>query len=219
MIKVLSKFPNQNNKNDEKNKTAIINHYLVDSYGEFVLENGHRVSIPRKLRKKWLIDEKEYIEEHNTPILIVCGEFSSTDTAAQALEMGYNVKVVCGAHILDEAARDRVIALKEKYGDKFVIYKYSKGDKQKPLYHSVRIGRNLFFENEHDTDPKDPEDTSYDTAEIIVNANSASLKKYDKEVFKKYEDASEKVECEQDIRNMPTLVNNNTNNTESNDSE
>lgn len=205
MAKGLLEFLKLDNKNEEKNKTAIINHYLVDSNGDFVFKDGHKISIPRLLRRTWLIEEENNIKLFNALIQIVCGEFSSTDTAAQALEKGYNVKVVCGAHILDKEAREKVFALKKKYGDRFEIYKYSKGDNQKPPYHSVRIGRNLFFENKHNADPNNREATEYDTALIVKNADDISLEKYNK-MFEKYVAESEIVKTPEDIENMPLLT-------------
>lgn len=180
-----------------QNRISYMKHYELNSKGE-------RVSITQELRRVWLSEEEQYIKKCNEPVLIVCGEFSSTDTAQRALQKGFSVKVVCGAHMYDEKSIEKVAALKETYKDKFEVYVYEKGDAQKPPYHSVLIGRNLFFENKHDKKRDDPEGTSYDVAKVVENADSIAIKQY-KERFYWYVNESKELVDVKQIEQMPVL--------------
>lgn len=182
---------------NKQNQVSLIKHYEI-------LPSGERISLTQKLRRIWLAEENKYILGNNEPVFIICGEFSSTDTARRALENGYSIKVICGSHMFNKKSKEEVAELKEKYGDKFELYIYSKGDKQKPPYHSVLIGRNLFFENKHDMDPKNPERTSYDIAEIIENADKKRIAKY-KKLFDGYRVESTMVKNAAQIRGMQVL--------------
>ena len=145
-------------------------HYIYDT-------NGVRISLPQKLRRIWIDEQAMFLQEKHMPIYIVCGEFSSTDTAEYALLKGYDVRVICGKHMFSESSREKVSYLKEKYGGKFSVSIYSLGEEQRPPYHSALIGQNVFFENKHIAKPGD-KTSEYTVAKVIENIDEEVIDRY-----------------------------------------
>lgn len=191
-----------------KNRFQLIPHYIYD--------DNKRISISQRVRALWCLDEynKEYILKHNSnvkdnrynqnPVRIICGEFSSAHTTEFALEQGYEVELICGADIFNDTMREKLASLKDEYATAIRVYVYGNGmDKRRPKYHSVLIGKNLFFEDMHETSLDGT--SSYEYANIIENASMFTINMYNK-LFSNYLSESKEMLNADNIRALPLLM-------------
>jgi hypothetical protein len=126
--------------------------------------NRHDVSIPRLMRRHWIVDTPQNKRE---PVAyFTVGEGTLVQNIEEALRQNYIVEMVTGPRLRDATIRDRLAELLEKYGpDRLKIFTNS----ERPQKHSALINNNILFEDFH------PANLDYDEATVIENADAYNI--------------------------------------------
>lgn len=125
--------------------------------------NKHGVSLPRLLRRSWLINTPQ--NKRDAIVFFIVGECSLVQNIQESIYNGYSVFIITGPKLRDVKTREKLKQLKTDYPEKLTLMV----SKERPEKHFCIINGNILYEDPHsDVD-------NYGCATAVENAERDNI--------------------------------------------
>jgi|GEM_PF-1925481 hypothetical protein len=129
--------------------------------------NKDGVSLPRLLRRSWIIDTPQDKRDPDNTVYFIVGECSLVENIQEAIYQGYNVEIITGPILRDKATRKKLVDLMRDYPKQLSMRVAS----IRPEKHLCQINGNILYEDPHsDVD-------NYGCATAVEHADAKNISK------------------------------------------